>query len=75
MSFKVFNFGFVFGFVLVLLKIFQLKGVILSEEDKRVYNYDLYMNNFFEKDVYINFFKVVGFLDIQVGFIKRFLFK
>lgn len=75
MSFKVFNSGLVLGFVLVLLKTFQLKGVTLSEEDKRAYNHDLYMNNLPEKDVYINLLKAAGFSDIQVGLTKRFLFK
>ncbi|KAM7439460.1 hypothetical protein ABFA07_011212 [Porites harrisoni] len=44
---------------------FQLKGVTLSEEDKRTYNHDLYMNNLPEKDVYINLLKAAGFSDIQ----------
>ena len=52
---------------------FQLKGVTLSEEDKRTYNHDLYMNNLPEKDVYINLLKAAGFSDIQVGLTKKFL--
>jgi len=51
---------------------FQLKGVTLSEEDKRAYNHDLYMNNLPEKDVYINLLKAAGFSDIQVGLTKSF---
>ena len=45
----------------------------LSEEDKRAYNHDLYMNNLPEKDVYINLLKAAGFSDIQVGLTKKFL--
>ena len=51
---------------------FQLKGVTLSEEDKRAYNHDLYMNNLPEKDVYITLLKAAGFSDIQVGLTKNF---
>lgn len=47
----------------------------LSEEDKRAYNHDLYMNNLPEENVYINLLKAAGFSDIQVGLTKRFLFK
>lgn len=47
----------------------------LSEEDKRAYNHDLYMNNLPEEDAYIKLLKAAGLLDIQVGLTKRFLFK
>ena len=44
----------------------------LSDEDKRTYNHDLYMNNLPEKDVYINLLKAAGFSDVQVGLTKSF---
>lgn len=50
---------------------FQKPGVTLTEEQKRTYNEDLYMDNLPEKEVYISQLKAAGFTDIQVcKFIK-----
>ena len=45
---------------------FQKPGVILTEEQIRIYEEDLYMSNLPEKEVYISQLKAAGFTDIQV---------
>lgn len=44
---------------------FQKPGVILTDEQMRVYEEDLYMSNLPEKQVYITQLKAAGFTDIQ----------
>ena len=45
---------------------FQQTGVTLTEEDKKSYERDLYMQNLPEKDAYMSHLKEAGFTDIEV---------
>ena len=45
---------------------YQKSGVVLTEEDIRIYERDLYMSNLPERDAYISQLKAAGFTDVQV---------